>query len=54
MRMLWVSAAVVLAAASVAKGGAEPGQTMTTIDFDGKPRPNPAKMPADCGAFEAP
>jgi hypothetical protein len=43
-----------LSAASVAKGASEPGQTMTKIDFEGNPRPNPAGTMSDSGAFEAP
>jgi hypothetical protein len=43
-----------LAEQSVARGGAEPGQTMVTVDFDGNPRPAPSGTTADCGAFEAP
>jgi hypothetical protein len=43
-----------LAANSVAKMAAEPGQTMTKIDFDGNPRPNPVGTTSDSGAFEAP
>ncbi len=43
-----------LAATSAAKAGAEPGLTMTKVDFEGKARPNPAGTNADSGAFEAP
>lgn len=44
-----------LAASSVARGGAEPGlTTMVMVDYDGKPRPEPAGSNADCGAFESP
>jgi len=43
-----------LAAASVAKGASEPGQTMTKIDIEGNARPNPAGTLSDSGAFEAP
>ncbi len=43
-----------LATASAAKGNAEPGLNMVKVDFEGKPRPNPAGGPADSGAFEAP
>lgn len=43
-----------LAPDSVAREGAEPGQTMVEVDFDGAPRPNPAGTTSDCGAFEAP
>lgn len=42
-----------LAPASVARGAAEPGQIMVTVDFDGNPRPNPPGSTADSGAFEA-
>jgi len=43
-----------LAANSIAKMAAEPGQTMTKVDFDGNPRPNPVGTTSDSGAFEAP
>lgn len=43
-----------LSATSAAKGNAEPGLNMVKVDFEGKPRPNPAGGPADSGAFEAP
>ena len=43
-----------LSATSVAREGAEPGQTMVKDDFEGQPRPNPAGTTSDCGAFEAP
>jgi len=42
-----------LAPASVARGGAEPGQIMVMVDYDGHPRPDPSGSPADSGAFEA-
>jgi hypothetical protein len=42
-----------LAPSSAARGGAEPGQTMVKIDYDGADRPAPAGSIADCGAFEA-
>jgi len=43
-----------LSASSVARAGAEPGQNMVKIDFDGQPRPSPSDTTADSGAFEAP
>jgi hypothetical protein len=43
-----------LSATSVARGGAEPGLNMVTLDFDGQRRPNPINTTADSGAFEAP
>jgi hypothetical protein len=43
-----------LSATSKARAGAEPGQNMTTVDFDGRTRPDPAGTTADSGAFEAP
>jgi hypothetical protein len=43
-----------LASDSVARGAAEPGQTMVTVDHEGSPRPSPAGSVSDSGAFEAP
>jgi hypothetical protein len=43
-----------LAAGSVARKAAEPGQDMVDVDFEGNARPNPTGTNADCGAFEAP
>jgi hypothetical protein len=43
-----------LAPTSIARAGAEPGQIMVKVDFEGNPRPNPAGTTSDCGAFEAP
>lgn len=42
-----------LAADSIARGAAEPDQTMVKTDYEGKPRPAPTGTPADSGAFEA-
>jgi hypothetical protein len=43
-----------LAPTSIAREGAEPGQVMVKVDFEGNPRPNPAGTNSDSGAFEAP
>jgi hypothetical protein len=42
-----------LSPTSVARGAAEPGQSMVVVDFDGNPRPVPSGTTADSGAFEA-
>jgi hypothetical protein len=43
-----------LKSGSAAIGGAEPGLSQVSDDFEGHARPLPAGTAADCGAFEAP